>query len=208
MDVKHMEELRRPQVSHSFIDVNAASQPANCRKAQLCDGQRLPYLLRSLPVRAWLWQVSSEWIIRIERKTALFRNAFLLVALFECRCDLLLVTSYCCKCIVGYSVCQYVRIEYAHQTVATANPMIEKTKRLAGPVSFQPKCEFAQIHRERVKVYSIDALRNYISHSEMEVFRSRLIFAGAGCAPVPCRVDEQQPAESARNRKLDRTQSC
>lgn len=53
--------------------------------------------------------------------------------------------------------------------------MVEEGQRFAGGVAFQPKCDAAEIHGQRVSVHAVDAMADNIADGFADALRGGLV---------------------------------
>src|SRR5437016_6041782 len=101
-------------------------------------------------------------VVRLERKTSLFRSALFLISFLKRSCDLPVIASYRGERFVGYAIRQHIGIKHPNKTVATTNAVVEKTQWLASPVPLQPKSQLAKIDRKWIQIDTIHTMGNHI----------------------------------------------
>ena len=93
----------------------------------------------------------------------LFTNVFA-VLLAVGGCSRLVVSSDGFVCVVGDAVQQRILTQNAHETVSTANTMVEEAERLAVRVPLNPERDLTEIHGKWVLVHAIDAATDRVAH--------------------------------------------
>jgi hypothetical protein len=89
------------------------------------------------------------------------------------------------------------QVEYSHERVTGANPVVEERQRLVGRVALQPKGHAAEVHSQRILVDAVDAMGDDFPGRLADPLGCWFVFARvhAGQFPsqAPCRGQQEMP---------------
>lgn len=111
---------------------------------------------------------------------------------------------------VGNPLLQDFKVDHPCQRIAAFDAVIQKSKRFPLAVRFQPESDPAQLHRERILVHAVDAMRDHVTHRLTNAFRCGLLLATAHASQLPpkapCRGEQEVSRAAGGIADFDREQ--
>src|SRR6185295_2898958 len=127
----------------------------------------------------------------------------LFVALRGFARDRLVVAFQCHNTLSWNAIFKARQVKNTHQRIASADVVVQETERLALGMAFDPQRHATQVHRQRILVNAINAMRNHVPFRRpYPLLWVRLIFPAAHTrqmfADPPRRRQQEMPRAACR----------